>query len=434
LKRSFKIFKENHLSSDDPDGVDKLIARLSQFMCRRTHRDQLFDARLLVLPTPSQEKEWIDFNPVERAVYDIVKARFIKRINGMSSDGELDKKYSFIWTMLLKLRQLCSHILLIQTTLADLLHLEDFERLRTISNDDLSDDCEELLVHLTRTLKDREGVKKVDATDGNIALTETENVPIDRINHEPTDSDLGGQHGLSYNFGRYLDSLKDSESFEEICRRALCNGCRQPSEDPHVLSCFHIYCKLCLHDLQISSARKGLDRHRCSECGAHYTDAKPCEKELKPYTEGQDDITGGSRDTGNGEQEPEKKPEAENWTMMKGPILPSAKTIALKARILTWIKEDPDVKIIVYSAFIPMLHLLGRICRTENWKAEKYTGSMSHDSRRKALSTFADPDQGVRILLASLTCGGIGLNLTCASRVISLDRKFSLQITRQYRY
>jgi SNF2 family DNA or RNA helicase len=427
LKRSFKIFKQNHLSGDDPDGIEKLIARLSQFMCRRTHRDQLFDARLLVLPTPSQEKEWIDFNPVERAVYDIVKARFIKRINGMSSDGELDKKYSFIWTMLLKLRQLCSHILLIQTTLADLLHLEDFERLRTISNDDLSDDCEELLVHLTRTLKDRKGAKKVDATDGNIALTETENAPIDLINYEPTDSDLGGQHGLSYNFGRYLDSLKDSESFEEICQRALCNGCRQPSEDPHVLSCFHIYCKLCLHDLQVSSARKGLDRHRCNECGEHYTDAKPCEKELKPYTEGQDDITGGSRDTGNGEQEPEKKPEAENWTTMKGPILPSAKSIALKARILTWIKEDPDVKIIVYSAFIPMLHLLGRICRTENWKTEKYTGSMSHDSRRKALASFADKDQGVRILLASLTCGGIGLNLTCASRVISLDRKFSLQ-------
>lgn len=167
------------MSSDDPDGLDKLTARLSLFMCRRTHGDRLFDAKLLVLPTPSQDKRWVEFNPVERAVYDIVKARFIKRINGMSSNGELDKKYSYLWTMLLRLRQLCSHILLIQSTMADLLELEDFERLRTISNNDLSDECEELLTHLTRALKDREGNKKHDSTDGNIILTETEIAAID---------------------------------------------------------------------------------------------------------------------------------------------------------------------------------------------------------------------------------------------------------------
>ena len=105
---------------------------------------------------------------------------------------------------------------------------------------------------------------------------------------------------------------------------------------------------------------------------------------------------------------------------MNGEVLPSAKTLAVKAQILEWIVEDPDVKIICYSQFIDMLHILGRICKTEKWEFEKYTGCMSHDARDKAIKNFGDPKKKVRILLASLKCGGLGLNLTMASRVITV--------------
>jgi SNF2 family DNA or RNA helicase len=48
--------------------------------------------------------------------------------------------------------------------------------------------------------------------------------------------------------------------------------------------------------------------------------------------------------------------------------------IAVKSQILNWIEKDPEVKIIVYSQFIPMLNVLARICQTERWDFEKYTG------------------------------------------------------------
>ena len=86
-------------------------------MCRRTHGDTMFGARLLDLPTPRQVTHWVQFNEVERKIYKIVESRFIDRINKISKEGELDKKYRHIWTMLLRLRQLCSHILLIQGTI-----------------------------------------------------------------------------------------------------------------------------------------------------------------------------------------------------------------------------------------------------------------------------------------------------------------------------
>lgn len=375
--------------------------------------------------------EWVEFNPIERSVYEIVKARFIVKINGISRRGELDRRYGFIWSMLLRLRQLASHVLLVQSTLVDLLELEDFERLRAISGEDLSKESEALLNQLHQTLKDGTGTKSLNSVDGNITMTENENAPIDRIYADNSSGNLGGTYGLTYNFGRYLDSLKASESFEEICQRALCKGCRQPPLDPHVTSCYHIYCHPCLIDLQASSARRGSDRHRCTECGVYYTDAKPCEKELKEYTTDHEAIADGSQDNGLGAQVPIKKATPPSWLAMKGQILPSAKTIALKARVLSWIEEDPDCKIICYTQFLGMVALLRKICVTEGWITERYTGAMTQDSRRKALENFADPKKNVRILLASLRCGGIGLNLTMASRVITLDPWWNSSVEQQ---
>jgi hypothetical protein len=205
-------------------------------MNRRTHDDKLFDTKLLTLPAPKQDIHWVEFNSVERAVYDIVKARFVTRINGMARSGlkELDKQYSVIWAMLLRLRQLCSNILLIQGTMIDLLEREDFERLREISTEDLSEETEILLAHLREKMRDNTSAKNFETRDGNIAVTETETAPIDQTRFDPAGGDLGGSHGLTYNFGQYLESLRNSDAYEAICERTLCSGCRHPPRDPYV--------------------------------------------------------------------------------------------------------------------------------------------------------------------------------------------------------
>jgi len=52
---SYRIFKHNFCSPDDPDGTEKLSVFLRKIMIRRTHLDRLFDARLLgtYIPYPS---------------------------------------------------------------------------------------------------------------------------------------------------------------------------------------------------------------------------------------------------------------------------------------------------------------------------------------------------------------------------------------------
>ncbi|KAL9072997.1 MAG: hypothetical protein Q9161_003219 [Pseudevernia consocians] len=55
---------------------------------------------------------------------------------------------------------------------------------------------------------------------------------------------------------------------------------------------------------------------------------------------------------------------------------------------------------------------------------------MSHKAREKSISEFGtDPE--TKILVASLKCGGTGLNLTMASKVISIDLWFNSCIEQQ---
>ena len=67
---------------------------LLEFMLRRTHGDEMFGAPLLKLPSAHQSTYFVDFNAVERSIYEIVRDRFTKKINARSKNGELKKSYS----------------------------------------------------------------------------------------------------------------------------------------------------------------------------------------------------------------------------------------------------------------------------------------------------------------------------------------------------
>ena len=91
---SFKIFKHNYCEGKSVENTERLLVRLSQFMIRRTHADEMFGAPILKLPQADQTTYWCEFNSVERRIYDIVRTRFAKCINMWAREGTLDKSYS----------------------------------------------------------------------------------------------------------------------------------------------------------------------------------------------------------------------------------------------------------------------------------------------------------------------------------------------------
>ncbi|KAK3994576.1 transcription termination factor 2 [Cladorrhinum sp. PSN332] len=84
-------------------------------------------------------------------------------------------------------------------------------------------------------------------------------------------------------------------------------------------------------------------------------------------------------------------------------------------------KEATQHKFIVFSQFTSMLDLIEPFLRSQHGlKAVRYDGKMANDAREAALRALRT-DPHTRILLCSLKCGSLGLNLTAATRVIIIE-------------
>ncbi|KAM0460798.1 hypothetical protein ACHAO4_001590 [Trichoderma viride] len=101
----------------------------------------------------------------------------------------------------------------------------------------------------------------------------------------------------------------------------------------------------------------------------------------------------------------------------KPSILSSAKIREL-TRLLR--AEAHEHKFIVFSQFTSMLDLVEPFLRKEQLRFTRYDGSMKNDAREESLRKLRE-DKKTRVLLCSLKCGSLGLNLTAATRVIIIE-------------
>ncbi|KAG9232327.1 SNF2 family N-terminal domain-containing protein [Amylocarpus encephaloides] len=99
-------------------------------------------------------------------------------------------------------------------------------------------------------------------------------------------------------------------------------------------------------------------------------------------------------------------------------------TIATSTKITQLIKilgkEIEEHKFIVFSQFTSMLDLIEPFLHQKGFKFTRYDGKMRNDLREASLNKLRN-DKSCRILLCSLKCGSLGLNLTAATRVVILE-------------
>lgn len=100
----------------------------------------------------------------------------------------------------------------------------------------------------------------------------------------------------------------------------------------------------------------------------------------------------------------------------------STMTTSTKIRRLMDIlgKEAAQHKFIVFSQFTSMLDLIEPFLRQKGFKYTRYDGKMKNDLREASLNKLRN-DANCRVLLCSLKCGSLGLNLTAATRVVILE-------------
>ena len=98
-------------------------------------------------------------------------------------------------------------------------------------------------------------------------------------------------------------------------------------------------------------------------------------------------------------------------------VLASAKIREL-VKILT--EECQEHKFIVFSQFTSMLNLVEPFLQKKRFGFVRYDGKMRNDAREESLRSLRE-DERTRVLLCSLKCGSLGLNLTAATRVVILE-------------
>ncbi|KAJ3197081.1 hypothetical protein HK101_006043, partial [Irineochytrium annulatum] len=203
--------------------------------------------------------------------------------------------------------------------------------------------------------------------------------------------------------------LRLLEKWEEDGPADDCPICLDETINPMIIpKCGHTYCKDCLKSL--SESRES----RCPECRGEFAISAiiSVKEAMRKY---------GRLETREGEAPEEEKDDAADGVGAE----PDAFIGSSKTNELMWIMDDIRMnhrndKVIVFSQFRKMLDLCETPLREKNFLFERYDGKMSATERDEALKRFRK-FHNIKVILVSLKCGALGLNLTVANRVVIMD-------------
>ena len=114
---SYRNFRQNFCLNNSKIFNQRLHTYLDRVMIRRTHKDELLGTAIFKLPANYQETITLEFNKVERMIYEIIHMRFIKAINKAVELGKLEQRARLVLMMFQRLRQMTSHVFMLQESL-----------------------------------------------------------------------------------------------------------------------------------------------------------------------------------------------------------------------------------------------------------------------------------------------------------------------------
>ncbi|XP_050395446.1 helicase-like transcription factor [Patella vulgata] len=190
---------------------------------------------------------------------------------------------------------------------------------------------------------------------------------------------------------KLIDALMDvlnSGSDEE------CPICLESLTSPVITPCAHVYCRACITNV----INVGNPNAACPLCRGELKEDK-----LIEVPKEQDQIQ-------------------DNLIITDENYQSSSKVDALLKSLVNLRSEDPTVKSIIVSQFTSLLNLIEIPLKLNGFKFARLDGTMTNKKRIENIDIFMDPSPGSpTIFLLSLKAGGIGLNLTAASRVFLMD-------------
>ena len=213
-------------SKDYIRALDVVQTVLEPLVLRRTKDMRDVDGKPIVdLPSKTIEKVYLEFGENERDIYNFISARARRTYNQNAQAGTVMKNYTYILSMILRLRQACCDPVLVKHK-AEKSELVDEGADESAEVDDLQEDVD--LQELIAKYASRDAEEERSATSFGTAV---------------------------------LQEIKDGA--EQEC--PICT--EEPIQDPTVTACFHMACKKCLLEHIEFQKAKGEDP-LCHTCRA----------------------------------------------------------------------------------------------------------------------------------------------------------------------
>ncbi|XP_071803107.1 helicase-like transcription factor [Asterias amurensis] len=200
------------------------------------------------------------------------------------------------------------------------------------------------------------------------------------------DEDNGGESDLKKKLITTLLAVLSQGADEECCI------CLESLRGPVITPCAHVFCARCISDVINNEAMAS----RCPLCRGNIE---------------KDTLVAVPRQA----QQEQKEVIDADWHS-------SAKVDAVLECLIREREKDPATKSLVVSQFTKLLSLVEKPLRDSGFRFVRLDGSMSRKQRCEAIEAFSSTLLNTpTVFLLSLKAGGVGINLTAASRVFLLD-------------
>ncbi|KAI5951962.1 RAD5 [Candida jiufengensis] len=354
--------------------LDVIKSILEPIFLRRTKNQKKNGKPLVELPAKEVVIEEIKFNDQEAKLYQWFKSKAYESFSEGVKSGQLLRQYTQILTHILRLRQVCCHPDLIGGAHEmddDVIDLESDEEMKTF-------------------LKSVKEQSKQFLNDTEVKQT----------------------------MYKLYDVIKE----ENEC--SICTTSPIPQNELTITPCGHTFCFSCIleHlDFQSDSNRPKLCPN-CREPISKYKlfrvrNQKVTSKEIKFHTQS---STNKNYDF---------------QIYLYDPNRTSSKIQALIKHLNVLQIQAPNSKVIVFSQFASYLDILEVELKltSDDFIVYKFDGRLNMNDRSKLLNSFNESlsNGKIAILLLSLKAGGVGLNLTTASRAFMMDPWWSPSIEDQ---
>ncbi|KAI9888275.1 MAG: hypothetical protein M1814_000778 [Vezdaea aestivalis] len=422
---NFAQYKSKYGDSKSIDTQERVTKVLNEIMIRRTQKNRMFGRPIVDIPRGAEDSIMLALSGPELVLYQLLEKRFITMINRYIEDGTIKTKFATLMVLFLRLRQCISHPFLLQKIFADYFSLEDMDELeRNLSQ--LSEKSS-LLKDIQEWAKDARPIVE------------------QRGDRSPSISKKFGQSRSSA-FGKYFLGLDK----EQMLENSTCRICADIPAKPAVIgNCHHVFCSDCLKGALEESEHQTEDDqlfcphcHRMMDCDNPYQIFEKDPHHLNPDFESnlsdveEDDEVpddfGAATTSAGAKRGKGKKPKKGKYAGLVIPkdLMHSTKTQAVMARIAIILSGAPNDKIVVFSQFRGTLRILSKAAHDAGWNNAIMTGETNLDERDKLIKEFST-DPNCCIMFAGLKVGGVGLNLTAANYVITVDLWWNHSIERQ---